>query len=146
MKWVTRSGAKVDRVACPWLIQRFIDSKAQFLFVPADRVAETAQREGATPFDVKDTKFGHRHGLCTFEVLLEEHNLEDPALRLMGRIVHGADVPEDISIEPEAAGLRAIAHGFAETTPDDQRKLELEFPLYDALYAYCQTRVAAQKL
>jgi hypothetical protein len=142
MKWITREHAKVDRVACPWLIRRFIDSDAQFLFVPAPRVLALAEREGAHSYDAPGAKYTHRDGKCSFEVLIEAYRLKDPALDRMARIVHGADVPEDLAICPEAAGLRAIAEGFSVTTPDDHAKLEAEFALYDALYAWCQKEVA----
>jgi hypothetical protein len=138
MKWVTRAGAKVDRVACPWLIKKFIDREAEFLFVPAEQVLEAARREGGKSFDAPGADYTHRDALCSFEVLLDSYRLPDPALRRLGRIVHGADIPADVSIIPEAAGLQAIAHGFAEICPDDHRKLELEFPMYDALYAWCK--------
>lgn len=141
MKWVTRKDAKVDRIACPWLIRRFVDSEAEFLFVPPEEVMMVARREGATPFDVQGADLGHVEGRCSFESILLTYGLADPALRLMGRIVHGADIPLEITIEPEAAGLRAIAHGFARMLGDqDHRKLELQMPMYDALYAWCQER------
>lgn len=138
MKWVTREHAKVDRVACPWLISRFIDKQAEFLFVSRDRVLEVARREAAHSFDADGAEFAHRGGKCTFEILVEHFKLTDQAVRCLARIVHGADVTEDITITPESAGLRAIAEGMASIVLDDHRKLELLFPVYDALYAYCQ--------
>jgi len=146
MKWVTREGAKTDRVACPWLIKKFIDPQAQFLFVPKDHVLEVARREGAKSFDCQGADFTHRERKCSFEVLIEEYGLQDPALHLMARIVHGADIAADVGIVPEAAGLQAIAHGFAAICADDHRKLELEFPVYDALYAWCQAKVSGRSL
>ena len=144
MRWVTRQNAKVDRIACSWLIRRFIDPEAQFLFVPDEAVLPTARREGAVPFDVPGAELGHVEGRCSFESILRRYGLTDPALQLLGRIVHGADISEDLEIEPEAAGLRAIAHGFALLYgADDQTKLRLETPLYDALYRWCQQRVAS---
>ena len=141
MKWVTRKNANVDRIACPWLIKRFVDPDAEFLYVGRDEVVRVAQSEGAVPYDVPDVELGHVDGRCSFESILLKHGLDEPALRLLGRIVHGADVPEDIAIEPEAAGLRAIAHGFASLHQDkDHAKITLETPMYDALYAWCQTR------
>jgi hypothetical protein len=120
MKWVTRKNANVDRIACPWLIRRFVDGDAQFLFVPADEVSAVAGREGAVPFDVKGVELGR-----------------------LAKIVHGADVASDIGITPEAAGLKAIAHGFALVHGEnDHEKIRLETPLYDALYAWCQRQVA----
>ena len=146
MKWVTREGAKTDRVACPWLIRRFIDSRAEFLFVPKDQVLEVARQERGKSFDCPGADYTHRDGKCSFEVLLEEYHLQDAALHLLARIVHGADIPADVAIVPEAAGLQAIAHGFAEICPDDLRKLELEFPVYDALYAWCQAKADGRAL
>lgn len=146
MKWVTREGAKTDRVACPWLISKFIDPQAEFLFVPKDEVLEVARREGGKSFDSPGADYTHRDGRCSFEVLMEAYLLQDPALQALARIVHGADIPADVGIAPEAAGLQAIAHGFAITCPDDHRKLELEFPLYDALYAWCQAKASGRSL
>ena len=146
MKWVTREGAKTDRVACPWLIKKYIDPQAEFLFVPKESVLEVARREGGKSFDCPGADFTHREGKCSFEVLIEAYHLEEPALGLLARIVHGADVAEDVGTVPEAAGLQAVAHGFAVTFPDDHRKLELEFPLYDALHAWCQAKAAGRSI
>jgi len=144
MKWITREHAKVDRVACPWLIRRFIDPAAVFLYVPAPRVLALAEREGAHSYDAPGARYTHRDGKCSFEVLIEEYHLDDPALARLATIVHGADVAADIGICPEAAGLKAIADGFAITTPDDHAKHEPEFALYDALYAWCKKEVAVR--
>ncbi len=142
MKWVTRKNAKVDRVACPWLIARFIDPEAEFLFVPPEEVLTVAAQEGAIPFDVPGVELGHGEGRCSFESILAKCGLDDPALVLLGRIVHGGDIPQDLGIEPEAAGLRAIAHGFALLLgEDDHGELRLQFPLYDALCAWCRHRL-----
>ncbi len=142
MKWVTRRNANVDRIACPWLIKRFVDPEAAFLFVPAEEVAAVADREGATPFDVPGAELGHVDGRCSFESILVKYGLTDPALQTLGRIVHGADVTADRGIVPEAAGLYAIAHGFAIAHgADDHEKIRLETPMYDALYAFCQRQV-----
>jgi len=146
MKWVTREGAKTDRVACPWLIKKYIDPQAEFLFVPQDTVLDVARREGGKSFDCPGADYTHREGKCSFEVLVEAYRLEDPALRLLAKIVHGADVTADVGIVPEAAGLQAVAHGFSVTCPDDHRKLGLEFPLYDALYAWCQAKTAGRSI
>lgn len=145
MKWVTKENAKVDRVACPWLIRRFIDRDAEFLFVPRDEVMRVAEREGATPYDMPGVELGHVAGRCSFESIAEKYDLlTDPALAALARIVHAADVPEDRGSAPEGAGLEAIAVGFSLVHGlDDQRKLELEFPMYDALYAWCAERVHA---
>jgi hypothetical protein len=143
MRWVTRKNARVDRVACPWLIRRFVDPDAEFLYVPADEVLAVAERESAIPYDVPDVELGHVDGRCSFESIMVKYDLDDPALRLLAGIVHGADVAADIGIVPEAAGLKAIAHGFALVHgDDDHEKIRLETPMYDALYAWCQERAA----
>jgi hypothetical protein len=142
VKWVTRKNANVDRVACPWLIRRFIDPDATFLFVPVEEVAAVAERDRAIPYDVKGAELGHVDGRCSFESILVKYGVTDPALHLLGRIVHGADIPADLTIEPEAAGLRAAAYGFAIIHgDDDHEKIRLETPMYDALYAWCRQRV-----
>ena len=146
MKWVTREGAKTDRVACPWLVRKFIDPQAAFLFVPKDKVLEVARWEGGKSFDCPGADYTHREGKCSFEVLVDAYHLEDPALHLLARIVHGADVSADVGIVPEAAGLQAVAHGFAVICQDDHRKLELEFPVYDALYAWCRAKAAGEPI
>ncbi len=144
MKWVTRERVKVDRVACPWLIRKFVDPDAEFLFVPADQVMDVAERDGATPFDVPDVELGHHDGRCSFEAIVSRYRIEDPAVQLMAQIVHGADVAEDLYGRPEAPGLKAIAEGFQQMgLKDDHEILRLEFPLYDALYVYCQRQVEA---
>ena len=143
MKWVTRENAKVDRIACPWLIRRFIDPDARFLYVPADEVMAVAEREGAIPYDVPGVEFGHVDGRCSFESIMLKYNLAgDPALVELAKIVHAADVPEDIDTAPEGRGLKAIAHGFSLLFgKEDAKKIELETPMYDALYAWCRKRV-----
>jgi hypothetical protein len=142
MKWVTRENAKVDRVACPWLIRRFIDPDAEFLFVPAADVPAVAEREGAIPFDVPAVELGHVDGRCSFESILIKYDLTgDPGLAGLARIVHAADVSPDIDTSPEGRGLKAIAHGFSLLLgTEDQQKIALETPMYDALYAWCQHR------
>ena len=138
MKWVTRQGAKTDRVACPWLIKKFIDPHAELLFVTKDQVLDVARREGARSFDAPGADYTHRDNKCSFEVLIEEFGLTDPALLALARIVHGADIAPDRNIVPEAPGLFAIAEGFFLSCSDDHEKLRLEFPVYDALYAWCR--------
>jgi hypothetical protein len=146
MKWVTRKNASVDRIACPWLIKRFIDPDAEFLYVPAADVTSVAERENAFPYDVGGVELGHVDGRCSFESIIRQYELKDPALERLALIVHGADVSADIAITPEAAGLKAIAHGFAMVHgEDDHRKIALETPLYDALYAWCQHQVGRVK-
>jgi hypothetical protein len=142
MKWVTRERPKTDRIACPWLIKNFIDAEAEFLYVPANQVLEIAEREDAISYDAPDARFTHRDGLCTFEVLVEEHRVDDPAVRLMARIVHGADIPDDRDATPQSRGLLAIAEGFHLLGLPDHRQLELCLPVYDALYAWCKGAVA----
>jgi hypothetical protein len=143
MKWVTRERVKVDRVACPWLIKRFINPEAEFLFVPADQVLEVAEREGATPFDVPGVRYGHHDGKCSFEAIIEGFGLDDPALHLLAEIVHGADVEHDLYGRPQAPGLLAIAEGFRYLGfTSDHEILAAEFVVYDALYAYCQRQMA----
>ena len=144
MKWVTREHPKTDRIACPWLIRKLIDPDAEILYVPADQVLAFAEREGAISFDAKGARYTHRDGLCSFEVLIEDYQLGgDPALALMARVVHGADVSEDRDATPQSRGLLAIADGFALLGLDDQRQLELELPVYDALYAWAQDQVGS---
>jgi hypothetical protein len=148
MKWITREDAKVDRVACPWLIRRFIDPGAEFLYVPAAEVMVRAEEFWAVPYDVPGVQFGHREGRCSFESLMTAYGLtSDPGLVELARIVHAADVAEDLDQSPEGPGLKAIAQGFSLVLGrDDHRKLELEFPLYDALYAWCCRRTREREV
>jgi hypothetical protein len=142
MKWVTRRNAHVDRTACPWLIRRFIDAEAEFVFVPAD--SDPATLDGHT-FDMRGAEYAHEGVKCTFEVMLDRRHLNgDPALVEMGRIIRDADVPPSRTRRPEGAGLDALMQGFQRSTPDDHEKLRRTAPLYDALYAYCQAKVAAR--
>ena len=143
MKWVTRERPKTDRIACPWLIRKFIDPDADFLYVPPDDVLAVAERQGAHSYDAPGARYTHRDGLCSFEVLVEEHGIEDPAVHLLARIVHGADVGGDEDVTPQSRGLKAIAEGFHLLELDDHRQLELSLPVYDALYAWCRREVAA---
>ncbi len=138
MKWVTRRKARVDRIACPWLIRRFIDKDAEFLFVPEDQVMETARREGALPFDVPGVELGHHGERCSFDAFLERYQLADPALQALAQIVRGADT-DARQIAREAWGLYAVASGFREISRDDFDNMALQFPVYDALYAYCRS-------
>ncbi len=142
MKWVTRERVKVDRVACPWLIKKFVDPEAEFRFVPAQDVMDVAEREGAVPFDVPGVELGHHDGKCTFEAVVEKHRIEDPAVQLLAKIVHGADVAQDLYGRPEAPGLKAIAEGFGYLgLKDDHAILAAESIVYDALYAFCRHQV-----
>jgi hypothetical protein len=139
MKWITRERPKTDRIACPWLIRRFIDPEAEILYVRADEVLATTRRGGGRSFDAEGADYTHRGNKCSFEVLIDEFELgDDPALARLARIVHAADVSEDLGSEIEGAGLLAIGIGGLEVEPDDQRLLERGSFVYDALYAYCQ--------
>jgi hypothetical protein len=142
MKWVTREHPKTDRIACPWLIRKFIDPDAEIVYVAREDVLDYAEREGATSFDAPGAKYTHRGGKCSFETLVEEFNIDDPAVALLAKVVHGADVSEDRDATPQSQGLEAIADGFALLDIDDQRQLELELPVYDALYAWAQHQVS----
>lgn len=142
MKWVTRSHVHVDRVACPWLITRFVDSEAEFLFVPKNQIKQTVNDTGAIPFDAPGVELGHADGRCSFESILLKYDLQDPALALLARIVHAADVAEDIDTHPLGRGLEAIATGYGLRFPDDLENLEHQFEVYDALYAWCRLEAA----
>jgi hypothetical protein len=142
MKWITRSHVHVDRVACPWLISRFIDSDAEFIFVAKSRVAEAAKETGAIPFDIPNVELGHKKGKCSFESIIEKYGLTDPALLRLAKIVHAADVSDDIGTDAIAPGLEAIAVGYSLRYPDDYENLERQFSVYDALYAWCRLQVA----
>ena len=146
MKWVTREHAKVDRIACPWLIRRFIDPHAEFLFVPRDRVMEVAAKEGATPFDVPDVELSHEGPeRVSFDAFVKKYRLTDPALLDMAEIVRGADTKVS-QPRPESAGLEAIAAGFRLVAKDDFENMAMQFPAYDALYRYCQWRAEDGRL
>jgi hypothetical protein len=138
MKWVTRERPKVDRVACPWLIKRFVDPAAEFLYVPPEQVLDVAKREGAIPFDVADVELGHKGPECSFDAIIKKYNLTDRALARLALIVRGADTGAK-DLTPESRGLEAIAEGFRIVFRDDHELLERESSVYDALYAYCQS-------
>ena len=143
MKWVTRERPKVDRVACPWLIKRFVDPQAEFLYASADQVAAVAEREGATPYDVEGAELGHRGEVCSFDAIIRKYDLvDDPALARLAQIVRGADTPAH-DLTPESRGLLAVAQGFSLAYDDDQVQLAAELPVYDALYAWCRQQVGA---
>ena len=141
MLWVTRAHARVDRVACPWLIRRFVDPEARFLFVPKESVSEAAKREGAIPFDAPGVELGHVDGRCSFESILARYGLDDPALLRLARIVHAADIAADRWMDPVGPGLHAVASGFRLLFPDDAANLERQFVVYDALFAWCRAQV-----
>jgi len=141
VKWITRKNVKVDRVACPWLIQRFIDHEARFLFVDEADLLQSAEAENATPFDapsIAEVKLNHRGNRCSFEAIVEDYGLTDAALQRLGLIVRAADVKGQESTAPEGPGLRAMAEGFAALGIPDEERLTREFPIYDALYEFCR--------
>jgi hypothetical protein len=142
MKWITRSHVHVDRVACPWLIRRFVDNEAEFSFVPAKQVKQVASQTDAIPFDAPEVELGHHEGRCSFETIMLKYELKDPALIRMAKIVHAADVAADIDTDPIARGLEAIAVGYGLRFPDDEENLDRQFDVYDALYAWCRLQVA----
>lgn len=144
MKWVTRARPKVDRVACPWLIKRFVDPHAEFLYVPPDQVLEVAKREGAIPFDVANVELGHNGPECSFDAVLKKYNLTDHALHRLALIVRGADTDAK-DLTSESRGLDAIAEGFRLVFQNDHELLEREMPVYDALYAYCRATLDRDK-
>jgi hypothetical protein len=148
MQWVTRSHVHVDRVACPWLITRFIDSDAEFLFVPKSDIERVVKETGAIPFDAPGVELGHHGGdgtspvRCSFESIILKYELKEPGLLRLAKIVHGADVADDIDSDPIARGLEAIASGYSLRFPEDLENLKHQFEVYDALYAWCRLDVA----
>ena len=145
MKWITRSHVHVDRVACPWLILRFVDNEAEFLFVPANQVKKVAAETDAIPFDAPDVELGHHEGRCSFESIILKYELKDSALLRLAKVVHSADVAADIDKDPIARGLEAIAVGYGIRYPDDEENLLQQFEVYDALYAWCRLQVAKDR-
>lgn len=141
MKWITRSHVHVDRVACPWLITRFIDNEAEFLFVPKNQIDKVAKETGAIPFDAPGVELGHRDGRCSFEAILLKYDLKDAGLLRLAKIVHAADVAEEIDTDPLARGLEAIASGYSLRFPNDMKNLKYQFEVYDSLYAWCRLDV-----
>ena len=142
MLWTTRSHVHVDRVACPWLISRFIDSNAEFLFVPSSQIEKVVKETGAIPFDAPGVELGHKDEKCSFESIIQKYGLKDPGLLRLAQIVHAADVDEDIDKDPIARGLEAIASGYSLRFPEDEENLAAQFEVYDALYAWCRLQVA----
>jgi hypothetical protein len=145
MLWITRSHVHVDRVACPWLITRFIDSDAEFLFVPKTEIDRIAKETGAIPFDAPGVELGHHDGRCSFESIILKYDLKEPGLLRLAKIVHAADVSADIDSDPIARGLEAIANGYSLRFPNDLENLDAQFEVYDSLYAWCRLQVAANK-
>jgi len=142
MIWVTRSHVHVDRVACPWLITRFIDNEAEFLFVPVNQIDKVIKETGAIPYDTPGAELGHVDGRCSFESIIVKYDLKEPGLLRLAKIVHAADVAEDIDTDPIARGLEAIASGYSLRFPEDMENLEHQFEVYDALYAWCRLDAA----
>lgn len=138
MKWITRERPKIDRIACPWLIARFIDSEPEFLFVPADQVSEVVATTGAVPFDVPGVELTHAGELCSFDAFLDKYALHDPSLQYLAAIVRGADTSH-LDLTPESAGLYAISLGLSQTFPNDHEMLRHGLVMYDALYAWCKS-------
>ena len=145
MKWVTRARPKVDRVACPWLIKRFVDAEAVFQYVPPEQVMEVAKREAAIPFDVPNVELGHKGSDCSFDAVIKKYKIKDPALEILALIVRGADTDAK-DLAPECRGLEAIAEGFRLFYRDNQELLKNEMPVYDALYAYCQEMIQRRQV
>jgi len=141
MKWITREKARVDRIACPWLITRFIDKEPTFLFVPAGEVLAVAKEESAIPYDVPNVELGHHGDHCSFDAFVKKYELRDPALVELARIVRGADTKAR-GLTSESAGLYAVASGFRNIARDDFDNMARQFPVYDALYEYCRARLA----
>src|SRR5512136_1825552 len=142
MKWLTRSHVHVDRVACPWLITRFVDNDAEFLFVPKNQIDQVAKKTEAIPFDAPGVELGHKEGRCSFESIMLKYDLKEPGLVRLAQIVHSADVDEDIDKDPIARGLEAIAYEFSLRFPEDEENLEYQFEVYDSLYAWCRLQMA----
>jgi hypothetical protein len=138
MKWVTRERPKIDRIACPWLIQRFIDPEAEFLYVPAAQVLATAQSTGATPYDIPGVEMSHVGERCSFDAFLAKYRLHDPALQQLAAIVRGADTSR-LDLAPQSAGLYAISLGLSQVFSDDHEMLRHGMVMYDALYAWCRS-------
>ena len=141
MLWITRAHVHIDRVACPWLITRFVDSDAEFLFVAASLIDETVKETGGIPCDAPGVELGHHEGRCSFESIILKYGLKDPALLRLAKIVHAADIGEEIDSDPLARGLEAIAEGYRLRYPDDQENLAAQFEVYDALYLWCKTQI-----
>lgn len=142
MKWVTRAGAKVDRVACPWLIKKFVDPDAEFFFVPSQHVDEVAKRERAIPFDTAGARLGHHGDECSFDAIVREYKIQDPAVLELAKIVRAADIAAARGTAPEGPGLELVADGFRLTSKDDHENLARQFFVYDALYAALRARLA----
>jgi len=144
MRWVTREKAKVDRIACPWLIKKFVDPEAEFLFIPAEKVMQVAKEQNAIPFDVPAVELGHHGDKCSFDAIIAKYNLQDKALLELAKIVRGADTANR-TLTPESPGLVAVAEGFRAITKDDFDNMNKQFSVYDALYEYCKMKAPKEK-
>jgi len=144
LKWVTRKNVHVDRVACPWLIRKFVDPNAEFIFVPVEKIEETVREKGAIPFDAPGVELGHKGDKCSFDAIIEKYHLEDEALLELAKIVRAADT-EDKKLAPESIGLEAIASGSMMIVKDDREAIEKGKHIYDSLYAYCKLRILREK-
>jgi hypothetical protein len=145
MKWITREHAKVDRIACPWLIKNFVDADAEFLFVPDDKVIQVAKEQNAIPFDVPNVELGHHGEECSFDAIVKKYSLDkkDPALGEIAKIVRGADT-SNRALTPQSEGLLAIAYGFSMNTKDDHDNMSKQFYVYDALHSFCKWKLNHQ--
>ena len=144
MKWITRSHVSVDRVACPWLISRFVDSEAEFIFVPKSEIDRISKEIQAIPFDAPGVELGHQDGKCSFETIIARYGLSEPGLLRLAKIVHAADISAEMDTDPIARGLKSIATGYSLRFPDDLENLSHQFEVYDALYAWCRLDVAKE--
>lgn len=144
MKWVTREHVHVDRVACPWLIKRFVDSKAEFIFVPVEKIDDIVKKEGAIPFDALGVELGHKGDKCSFDAIIEKYEIKDPAVLELAKIVRAAD-SENKELAPESVGLDAVATGSMMIVKDDQEAIEKGRYVYDSLYAHCKLRLLREK-
>jgi len=144
MKWVTREYVHVDRTACPWLIKKFVDPQAEFIFVSKERIEQVTKTQKAIPFDAPEVKFGHRNGKCSFETIIEEYHIKDPVLTELAKIVHSADT-SDKELAPEGIGLDAIMTGARFNAKDDFEAVEKAAYVYDALYSYCEFKLLRKK-
>ncbi|MHB1907330.1 MAG: chromate resistance protein ChrB domain-containing protein [Nitrososphaerales archaeon] len=144
-KWITREHVHVDRVACPWLIRKFVDSKAEFLFVPAEEIVKVAKKENATPFDAEGVELGHHGNDCSFETIIKKYKIQDPIVHEVAKIVHSADISKDVDKAPEARGLEAISRGQMFLVKDDYEAIEKGSFLYDCLYMYCKYKLVMKE-
>jgi hypothetical protein len=145
MKWITRSHVSVDRVACPWLISRFVDSEAEFIFVPKSEVDRISKEMDAIPFDAPGVELGHQDGKCSFETIIAKYGLSELGLLRLAKIVHAADISVEMDTDPIGRGLKAIATGYSLRFPEDLENLSHQFEVYDAIYAWCRLDVAKEK-